>query len=450
LDGLDLSEPEDLKKAIFLEGVVIAMKAACQIGRRFADRARELADVEENARRKAELKEIAEICNRVPANPARTFHEALQSYYFASFLLVWETAQAVGYSQGRMDQYLWPYYETDIREGRITKEKAQEIIDCYILKLNQASDAGSIGVGGVKSDGSDATNELSYMLIEAMMHTRLLNPYFTVLVHGKTPYDLLIKAAQLTSLGTGHPQYLNSDVMVAQALARGTMGGPSVTLEDARSAANVGCLEVAIPGKDSGYLYIGVNDLASALELALNNGIRRIDGRKTGAETGDPRHFASFQEIQKAYRKQLAHIRGNTQRAGVLLEQKIVNLSPTVYESALIDDCIEKGLCREEGGAHYNFNTGVVASGSTDAGDSLAAIKKLADMIRVFADQKVYHVQINVVSSDTLRAAQKAPKEHRDLVVKVAGYNAFFTQLSKALQDSIIARTEHRLSASNY
>jgi len=598
LARLNLTEPEDLKKVPFLEGIVMAMEAAAEIGKRFADRARELAATERNSQRKTELLKIAEVCDWVPANPARTFHEALQSYYFASLLLAWETSNAVGFSQGRMDQYLYPYYESDIREGRIAKEEAQELIDCYILKLNQASDAGSIGVGGVKADGNDATNELSYMFIEAMMHTRLLYPYFAVLVHSKTPHDLLIKAAQLTSLGAGHPQYLNSDVMIAQALARGSMGGPSVTLEDARNAANVGCLELVIPGKDSGYFYIAVHDLASAMELALTNGVRRSDNKKIGVETGDPRQFMSFEEVQEAFRRQVVNMRENTQIVGSLLEQKIIDLSPTVYESALIEDCIEKGLCREEGGAHYNFNTGGVESGSTDAGDSLAAIKKLvfydkkitmaqlcdaldsnfqgydnihkmcleapkfgndddyvdeqvawvlhqwvseftklknlrggygcpggspiwayiplgktlgalpsgrltgepladaaspsagkdlsgptavlksmgkidhmeilagivlnmridpsvfkdgdgdkrlADMIRAFIDQKVYHVQINVVSSDVLGAAQKEPEKYRDLVVKVAGYNAFFTRLSKELQDSIIARTEHKL-----
>ena len=194
LARLNLTEPEDLKKVPFLEGIVMAMEAAAEIGKRFADRARELAATERNSQRKTELVKIAEVCDWVPANPARTFHEALQSYYFASLLLAWETSNAVGFSQGRMDQYLYPYYESDIREGRIAKEEAQELIDCYILKLNQASDAGSIGVGGVKADGNDATNELSYMFIEAMMHTRLLYPYFAVLVHSKTPHDLLIKA----------------------------------------------------------------------------------------------------------------------------------------------------------------------------------------------------------------------------------------------------------------
>jgi formate C-acetyltransferase len=437
------------------------------------------------------------------------------------------------------------------------------------------------------------------MFIEAIMHTRLVNPWFAALVHTKTPDDFLIKAAELCSLGTGHPQFINSDAGVAQALVRGsTGGGTPITLEDARAAANVGCLEFVIPGKDAGYLYCGGHNLALAMELVLTNGVRRSEGRKIGAETGDPRQFESFEAVQEAYRRQVAWMRKNTQRIATLAEQSLIEMAPTVYESAVIDDCIEKGICKEEGGARYDFNLAVVEHGSTDAGDSLTAIKKLvfddkwitmaelcdaldsnfegyedirrmcseapkfgndddyadeqvawvvhqwasevkklknlrghngcpggspmasyvpegkvvgalpsgrlageplapgacpgsgndlngitgvlksmgkvdgievtaglsltsridpevfksrdgvkrlADLIRVFVDQNIFHLQFNVVHSDTLRAAQKEPEKHRDLMVKVAGYNAYFTRLSRELQDSIITRTEHGL-----
>jgi len=598
LARLDLDDPDDMRKAPFLEGVVLAMGAAAETGARFAARARELAQTEADSQRKDELLRIAAVCDRVPANPARTFHEALQSYHFAWLLLLRELAYGEAFSQGRMDQYLYPYYERDIDEGRITPADAQELLDCYIIKLNQVGDTGSIGVGGLKADGRDGTNALSYMFVESIMHTRMVDPYFAVHVHSTTPDDFLLKACQLSSLGCGHPQYLNSDVMVAQALARGDMGGPMVTLADARSAANVGCLELVIPGKDSGYLYVAGHNLALAMELVLTNGVRRSDGEKMGLETGDPRQFKSFEELRQAFRRQIAFMRRNTQISGSAFEQQIIDLYPTVYESALIEDCIEKGQCREEGGAHYNFNLGGVEHGSTDAGDSLAAIKKLvfedkkitmaqlcdaleanfvghedirkmclevpkfgndeddvdeqvawvvhqwvtefrklrnlrggygcpggspmsgyipegkavgalpsgrmaaeplapaacpetgkdvrgptavlksmgkvdnvevlgglsfttridpavfenedgvkrlADMIRTFVDQKIFHMQINVTSSETLRAAQEKPGEYRDLMVKVAGYNAYFTQLGRELQDTIIARTAHEL-----
>jgi len=592
LARIDLADPDDLRKVPFLEGVIITMEAAAEIGKRFAARARELAEQETDATRKAELLKIAGVCDRVPANPARTFYEAMQSYYFAWYMVQWESWS----SQGRVDQCFYPYYERDIREGRITKEEAQELIDCYLIKLNEGPQVNTMGVSGVGPDGTDATNELSFMFIEGMMHTRLIN-FFAVHIHSSTPDDLLLKACQLCSLEAGHPQFINSDVMVAQALARGGMGGRPVTLEDARSATNVGCLELVIPGKDSGYLVTTVTNLATAMELVMTNGVRRSDGEQIGPETGDPRQFKSFEEVQEAFHKQVDWMRRNAQIDGNLFEQKLHELYPSVYESALIDDCIEKGLSREDGGAHYN-NTQTVGTGAADAGDSLAAIKKLvfddkkitmaelcdaldanfkgyehirkmcqevpkfgndddyadkqtawvthiwasefqkiknlrggycspggspmagyvpagkavgalpsgrlagepvapaacpgtgndrsgvtavlksmgkldnvevlsglaltsrispavfksedgfkrmADLMRTFVDQKIFHVQFNVVSSDTLRAAQREPEKYRDLTVKVAGYNAFFTQLYKELQDTIIARTEHGL-----
>lgn len=597
LERLDLTKPEDLGKAAFLEGVVMAMESAADIGKRYAARARELAQIEEDAGRKAELLEIAEVCDWVPANPARTFREALQSSYFAWLLTLWETNYTAAQSVGRVDQYLYPYYAADIVEGRTTKEEAQELIDCYLLKLNHTHNITALTVGGVKADGNDATNELSYMLIEGMMHTRLRHPSFSVQVHNKMPDDLLIKACQLCALGTGHPQFINNDVSVLQALARGSKGGPAITLEDARSAAPIGCSELGIPGKDSGYLFFDQPNLALALELVLTNGVRRSDGKMIGMKTGDARQFKSFDEIQQAYRKQVAWIRENIQIAGSINEQSIIDLAPTLFESALIEDCIEKGICREEGGAHYNFNIGGAELGSADAGDSLTAIKKLvfedkritmdqlcdalernfegcdeirqmllsapkfgndddgpdeqvawvlhewvseftklrnlrggygcpgaspmsayvpagaivgalpsgraagkpladagspspgkdvkgptavlksvgkidnveilagitlnmridpavfkdgdvqrlAGLVRTFVDQKIYHLQVNVVSSDTLKAAQTEPAEYQDLIVKVAGYSAFFTQLAKPLQDSIISRTVHGL-----
>ncbi len=594
---LDRTDPDDMKKVPFLDGVILAMEAAAELGDRFAARAMELAATEADAGRKADLLRVADVCGRVPAHPARTFHEGLQVCLFIRNILIWELSYDLGFSQGRMDQYLHPFFEADIREGRITRGEAQELLDCYILKVGRAGASASVGIGGVRPDGNDATNELSHMFIEALMHIRLPGPDTAVLVHSKTPDDFLIKACQLSSLGIGHPQFLNYDVMIAQALARASTGGPPMTLADARTAANVGCLELVIPGKDSGYLYFThYSNHALAMDLVMTNGVRRSDGKKVGIETGDPRQFTSFVHVQDAFHQQLVFMRENIQMAGSAREQKIIEQYPTLCESALIDDCIEKGICREEGGAHYNFNVGITQLGSTDAGDSLTAIKKLvfddktltmpqlcdaldanfeghedirqmctgspkfgndddyadeqmawvlhqwvseftkmknlrggycspggssmsayipegktvgalpsgrlawapladatsptsgsdrngptailksmgkvdhveilggtplnmridsavfkdrdgvkrlADLVRTFVDQKICHVQINVVSSDILREAQKEPEKHRDLTVKVAGYNAFFTHLPEELQDSIIARTEH-------
>jgi len=622
LAGLDLTDPEELKKVSFLQGVIMAMEAAAEIGGRFAARARELAEREEDGKRKAELLKIAEVCDRVPANPARTFYEALQSVWFTHMLLGWEVLFLGGTSPGRADQYLYPYYESDVKEGRVTKEAAQELVDCWVMRYSQhyhitPKNAASIAytpghhlsVGGLKADGSDASNELSFMFLEAMMHTPgMTEPTLSLLVHSKTPGDLLIKACQLTALGGGYPMFINHDLMVENLLDRhgGTSGGPPITLEIAREfGCCAGCHEPVLATMESGFgsgraIETGrgrrASGPAAALEFVLTNGMGRIEHRKTGLKTGDPRQFKSFEQVREAYRKQVAwQVRIQSIVSDIA---DIATLQPTVFTSALTEDCIEKGIAKEKGGARYNVGAGAGLLGSVDTGNSLAAIKKLvfeekkitmgelcdaldknfegyveirkmclaapkfgndddyvdeqvawvthiiseetkqyknvyggrkfssqitqstyipaglpvgalpsgrlagepladgigptrgsdvkgptavlksvgkvnnaeaslgqtlnmrigteafekedgfkrlADLIRVFVDQKIDHVMINVVSSDTLRAAQREPDEHKDLTVKVGGYNARFVQLHRGLQDSIIARTEHGL-----
>lgn len=600
LARLNLTDPDDVKKAPFLEGVIMVMEAAAEFGGRYATLARKMANEQTDPDRKSELLRLAEICEQVPANPARTFYEALQSYHFAWLMLILENIGNQSFALGMMDRYLYPYYEKDMLDGLITDDEVQELLDCYILKLNylgnkvQSSHA-SLGVGGIKEDGTDATNALTFMFIESIMHTRMANPWFAVHIHSKSPDDLLVKAGKLCSLGSGSSQFINSEVGISQMLARGGAGAKPVTLADARSASNVGCLELVIPGKDSGYLVTAGTNLALALELALNNGVSRVKGKRFGPATGDPRSFTSFADVQEAFLTQLLSMKKDAQIDGNLFEQKIIELCPTLYQSALIDDCIEAGLSREEGGARYN-NQQTHSTGAADAGDSLAAIKRLvfdekrvtmaqlcdalehdfaghedilkmcqevpkfgnddddvdkqvawvthawasefakiknlrggysspggssmagyidygkqvgalpsgrksreplapaacpstgkdrkgatavlksmgkldnievlsglslttrldpavfedkdgfhrmASLLRTFVDQQIFHLQFNVVSTDTLLAAQQKPEEYEDLMVKVAGYNAYFTQLGPELQDAIIDRTEH-------
>jgi len=591
LARLDSTDPEEQKKAPFLQGVIISMEAVAEIGNRFAERARALAESETDEKRKQELLKIAGVCDWVPANPARTFHEAIQSIFFARMLVSWETPFTVSHSPGRVEQHLNPYYENDIKKGDITREETQEFIDCFLIKLNHTGLGNHIGVGGVNANGQDATNDLSYMFLEGMEHIRLVEPFISIMLHGKTPDELLLKACQLMSLGTSHPVFLNNDVQVEQMLAR------PIPLKHARSVVQVGCYEGIIPGFDAGYQSTGLLNISEMLELVLANGWSRYHNQKLGLETGDPRKFKSFEELQDAFRKQMVHRLKEMMAAGEIRSETYAELCPTPYESALIDDCIEKGISREAGGARYNFSHFVIGTGAVDAGDSLAVIKKLVfddaritmdelcdaleknfegyeglrrmflkvpkfgndddyvdeqvswvshvfaeetsnfrnrhgdcattigapmqmyvaagrvtgalpsgrlagqplsdawspavgadvngptsvfksagkvdhvellsgvtlnmrldpeifkenggmqrtmDLIRTFVDQKIFMVQINVISSEILRAAQKAPDKYRDVMVKVAGYSDYFVSLPKALQEGIIARTEHR------
>ncbi|MCK9275264.1 MAG: hypothetical protein M0P57_09250 [Syntrophales bacterium] len=588
---------EQNKEREFLESVILSLDAAMKVGSRYAAEARRQAESEEDEERSAELVKIADVCERVPTLPARNLHEALQSIYLAQVLLNWESPRIMSQSPGRIDQYLYKYYRSDIDSGRLSQEEAQELFDCYFVKLNHVNSGSHISVGGYRPDGRDGTTEISYMLIESMKRTRLVEPFFSILVHPRTPEGLLLKAAELSSLGSGHPVYLNADVLTTMMLARGTIGGPCITLQQARKATPVGCYEPVVTGQDSGYMPNGFFNLAAILELVLTNGYSRFYKKKIGLETGDPCTFATFEEFREAYLKQLAYMAKNFSDAGNIFERVFAEVLPTPFESSLIDGCIEKAKTREDGGALFNFKL-FVGAGSTDAGDSLTAIRKLVyedkiismkelcealennfegserlqkllqdapkfgnnddyadeqvawvshvcarevakqpntrggfsllqggplqyyvfggwvvgalpsgrsawqplsdawspsagcdkngptavlgsmgkidnaelsagvtlnirfdpgffkqregmrrftQFIRAFNDEGIFHVQFNMVNGNTLREAQKNPENYRDLVVKVAGYSAYYTRLPKPLQDGIIARTEHRL-----
>ncbi|MFX1236990.1 MAG: pyruvate formate lyase family protein, partial [Promethearchaeota archaeon] len=363
LSRIDWTDTEDQKKVPFLKGVVIAMNAAAKIGKRFASSAREAARCEKQAWRKLELDKIASICDQVPALPARTFHEALQSVWFTQIMNWCEVPMSFAISPGKVDQYLYPYYEKDIREGRITKEEAQELVDCWLMRFTQgaapfipqAGSASHIDVGGLKTDGSDATNDLSLLFLEGMIHTRMVEPNFGVFVHSKTPENFLIKACQLCVLGTGHPMFLNNDIFVENFLARGKLGGPPVPLEMARTSGAIGCNEPHVTNYDSEFTVGPFLLLPQMLELALSDGWSQYHRKYMGARTGDPRIFKSFSELQEAYLKQLAYFAHHCEIANKNSEIALAQMYPTIYASALIEDCIENGRTREEGGAHFNF-----------------------------------------------------------------------------------------------
>ena len=425
LARLDWNNPDELRKVPFLKGVILAMEAAAGIGMKFAKEVRNAAKNETDPARKAELEGIAAICERVPAHPARTFHEALQSAWFTQILNWCETPIVFAVGPGKVDQYLYPYYENDIREGRITKAQAQELIDCWLMRFTQgvspfipqAGAAYHMDVGGLKKDGSDATNALSYLFLEGMMHTRLVEPNFGVLVHSKTPDEFLRKACELCVLGTGHPMFLNNDVFVENFLARGTLGGPPVPLELARTSGAIGCNEPHVANYDSEFNVGPFLLLPQMLELALSDGWSAYHGKFMGARTGDARNFQTFDEVQEAYLKQLAFFAHHCEIANKNSEITLAEHYPTIYASALIEDCIEKGIPREAGGARFNFGPCIATAGATDVGDSLIAIKKL-----VFDEKKISMAELvdaldkNFDGVDALREELlSAPKFGNDL-----------------------------------
>ena len=251
--------------------------------------------------------------------------------------------------------------------------------------IPQAGAASHMDVGGLKEDGSDATNELSFMFVEGMIHTRMVEPNFGIMVHSKTPDDFLLKACQLCILGTGHPMFLNNDVFVENFLARGALGGPPVGLAMARTSGAIGCNEPHVANYDSEFNVGPFLLLPIVLEMVLADGWSRYHQKYMGLRTGDPRRFKTFAELQSAFLKQLAYFFAtqceiSNKNSEITLAQRY----PTIYQSALIEDCIENGRTREEGGARFNFGPCIPTAGAVDVGDSLAAIKKL-----LFEEKKV-------------------------------------------------------------
>jgi formate C-acetyltransferase len=598
---------EHNRKALLYEAMLVAVDAAMDLGLRYAVLARELAQDEEDCQRKEELLEIADICERVPAMPARTFREAVQSLWLAHVALQCES-NASSVSLGRLDQWLYPYYVCDLESERLSRREAQEILDSLWIKCNEIVAVRStesakhfagfpinptITLAGQTGDGTDATNELSLLCLQAVANVRLPQPNTVVRLHSRTPQYLLAKTSEVIRLGTGLPHVFNDEVVIPSLLNQG------VSLEDARDYAIVGCVEVSIPGKTYGLHDIALFNLPKALELAINNGTCLRSGRKLGLSTGSLETFESISDVEEAFQQQLAYFIEHMTIAANIVDTAHATVCPTPLLSSLVTGCIEKGIDVTSGGALYNFS-GVQGIGVPNVADSLQAlnqlvylenatsptilaealkqdfegmeelrqmlinrahkygndidevdyfaakwagnycdmvqrfrnarggrftpgfyavsshiplgaevgaspegrlsgepladgglspmrgrdchgptavlkslskidlvraangsllnqkflpsvlagsegIEKLSAFLRAFVALKVMQIQFNVVSADMLKDAQIHPERYRSLVVRVAGYSAFFVDLNRVLQEDIIGRTEQRL-----
>jgi len=357
-----------------------------RFGARYAEEARRLAAAEGSARRREELLAIARICDRVPAHPARTFREAIQSCWFTQLVALSEHG-GEGPAPGRLDQYLYPLYQSDLEAGRITPPEAQELLDLYFLKGNETPKprpsssfikfgrSGNINVnnhitiGGVDRNGCDATNDLSYMLLEAQAHIHLPRPQTSIRIHSQSPQDLVDKAIRVNSLGGGLPQFIGDDAVVTGLLSRG------LSLQDARDFTMLGCSTVCAHAL-YGRLHMVWFNIPKVLELALNNGVDRMTGETVGSRTGDPRAFRSFDEVADAFKVQLKFALDAVE-AGVIVETEALKEEfPLVYTSIVVDDCIRKGKDLTQGGARYNWGGTATGVGVVTAGESLYAIRK--------------------------------------------------------------------------
>jgi len=606
LSRLSYDHPQDHEKIHFLEAVILCCQGMKILGERHAAEARRLAAIEENPERKHELLEIAEICDWIPYNPPRTFHEAAQTCWFVQ-MGTKMVQGSTSHGHGRFDQFMYPYYEKDVKEGRLTKEKAQEIIECLWIKnaevipieteyeakhLAGYSVSQNTNIGGLTREGADATNELSYMCLQATKDVRLVSPSLSMRVHKNSPDRFLMKAAEVIRLGGGMPQIHNDEVGIRMMLACGT------SMEDAYDYDIRGCSEAQVQGKMWKYSDAGALNMGACLEWALNDGYSRmLDGKERwGLPTGDPRRFKTYEEVEEAFKKQLAYLTKHECISNMVTEEAHAALCPEVYVSTLFEGPVETGVDYLRGGCLYNVGPAPEYTGLADVANSLAAVKKFVfedktlsmdelvslldtnfegredlrlmllnrgpkygldddyvddiarrvsdfcaeepckytsirgckfisgmypvsantplgmavgalpsgrkagtplaegispqqgtdkspteviksvtkfdharhldggmlnmkfnpsvlagerglrnfvSLVRTFLDRGGWHIQFNVVDTATLKDAQEHPEKYTTLMVRVAGYSAYFTDLCRETQDDIISRVEH-------
>lgn len=386
MEKMDRCDPEYIKKQQFYNGVIITYNAAINFSHRYADKAMELAAAEMNPTRKAELLQIARNCAKVPENGATNFYEACQSFWFVQAMLQIESS-GHSISPGRFDQYMYPYYQND---PSITPEFAQELIDCIFIKLNDVNKtrdevsaqafAGyavfqNLCVGGQDEEGIDATNDVSYMCMEAVAHVRLPAPSFSIRVWQGTPDEFLFRACEVTRLGLGVPAMYNDEVIIPALVNRG------VTLNDARNYCIIGCVEPQCPHKTEGWHDAAFFNVAKVFEITLNNG--KVGDTQLGPMTGDITTFTSIDDFFTAFTKQIKYFVHYLAEADNCVDIAHAERCPLPFLSALVDDCIGRGKSVAEGGAIYNF-TGPQAFGVADSGDSMYAIQK-----NVFEDKSI-------------------------------------------------------------
>lgn len=383
--ALDLTDPDSVDKYVFYKAVLVVIAAVRRFAGRYARLAAELADAERDPARAAELRAISETCSRMPYEPARSFREAVQSVWFVQLILQIES-NGHSLSYGRFDQYMLPYYEADLASGAITEDEALELLTCLWIKTlsinkvrSQAhtlSSAGSpmyqnVTIGGQTRDRRDAVNELSFLVLRSVAQTRLTQPNLTVRYHANMNKEFYDECIEVMRLGFGMPALNNDEVIIPSFIGWG------VAEEDAYDYSAIGCVETAVPGK-WGYRCTGMSyiNFPRMLLVAMNDGVDLTSGRRFAEGHGHFRDMRSYDELMDAWDKTLREVT----RASVIVENAIDKASerdvPDILCSTLTDDCIGRGKTIKEGGAVYDFISGLQV-GIANMADSLAAIKKL-------------------------------------------------------------------------
>lgn len=598
-----LAQPCSVEQREELRAMQVCIDAVIRFAERHAEAAERMAADEPDPQRRAELLRIASNCRRVPARAPRDFWEALQMYWFIHLGVISEYNTWDSFNPGRLDQHLWPFYRKGLEDGTLTEPMARELLQAFWIKFNNqpappkvgvtAQESGTytdfclINLGGVKPDGSDAVNPMTFVLLDVIEEMRLLQPSSMVQISRKNPDAYVDRALRIVRTGFGQPSLFNTDAILQELLRQGK------DIVDARCGGASGCVEAGAFGKEA-YFLTGYLSLPKVLEIALNDGIDPLTGKRLGPSTGDPRSFETFDELFAAFQTQLRHFVDVKIRGNDAIERLYAEHLPAPFLSVLIDDCIAKATDYHAGGARYNTSyiqgvglgtvTDCLAAirchvyekrtipmsellealatdfegrerlrltlvhrspkygNDDDAADELMrrvfeaafacidgrpnqrggrygldllpttshvyfgkkmgasadgrkahtplsegvspvqgadrrgptavirsvakidhvrtggtllnqkftpdllrddeGIAKLRQLVRTYFALDGHHIQFNVVSADTLRAAQKDPEAYRGLIVRVAGYSDYFSDIGPDLQEEIIRRTE--------
>ncbi len=608
IDRLDYhNDPQAADRFEQLTAMSISCDAVIIFAGRHARLAAEMAEMIEDETRSAELLNIAEVCNRVPAEAPRTFHEALQMYWFVHLGTITELNGWDAMTPGHLDQHLKRFYDQGIAAGNLSRESAKELLGCLFIKVNNhpappkvgvtAKESGTyndftqINLGGVDKSGHDATSEVSYIALEVADELHLLQPQPSVHISNKTPDRFLKAALSVIRKGYGYPSVFNSDAVTMEQIRVGK------SVEDAREGGTSGCIETGAFGKEA-YILTGYLNVPKILEVTLNNGVDPLTGTRVGLTTGDPRSFATFDQLYEAFTRQLNYVVDLKVKVNNYIERMYAKYSPAPFLSVVIRDCIENGRDYYDGGPRYNTNyiqccgigtitdslsainthvyeehsvsweqllaalagnfqgheplrlalwnktpffgndddradmlmkrvyeslfaaidgrrntkgsvyhlnmlsttchvyfgkmlgatpngrhahlpqsDGTSPSHGADRNGPTAVVKslskmdqiksggtllnqrflpsvlatqkdldKLGNLVRTYFNLGGHHIQFNIVDTKTLRKAQDAPDDYRNLLVRVAGYSDYFVDLDKEHQEEIISRTQQQFS----
>ncbi len=403
-------DPEAYDKREQLRAMDICAAALIRFGERHAEKAMSLAAATTDATRKDELIRIAEVCRRVPAEAPRNFWEALQMYWFVHLGVITELNTWDSFNPGRLDQNLWPFYQAGLAEGTLTRDQAKELLQCFWVKFNNQpappkvgvtlaesgtyTDFANINVGGLRPDGSDGVNDVSFLLLEVIDEMRLLQPSSNIQLSKKNPDRFLRRACEIVRKGWGQPSMFNADAVVQELMRQGK------SLADARAGGTSGCVETGAFGKEA-YILTGYLNLVKILEITLHDGVDPRTGKHLGPSTGKAEQFTSFDDLMAAYQRQLEHFVAIKVQGSNIIDRLYATRMPAPFLSIIVDDCIAKGKDYNAGGARYNTNY-IQGVGIGTLTDSFSAIKEhvfttskltMAELVQALAANFAGHAQ---------------------------------------------------------